>query len=156
MRRGWTRPWRPSRDSLGGQPHSPWSPLVSSFSPSIPCWRRATAASLAGDDRLGEDDLAACCHRVELANGDDVLHAGDEVAGLVAEEVSRGLAGIEPGAGVGDHLDELGDVRDVELLDLARHHLRDDGRHAWQTTEPGGHVQTGVADSRDLDVRLVF
>ena len=43
---------------------------------------------------LGEDDLAAGRHVVELADGDDVLDLGDEVVLLDAEQVDRRLAGV--------------------------------------------------------------
>ena len=66
----------------------------------------------------GEYDLASGGHLVELADGDDVLDLGDEVVLLQPEQVDRCFAGVEAGAGVGDHLDELGDRRDVELFHL--------------------------------------
>ena len=100
----------------------------------------------------GEDDLAAGGHLVELADGDDVLDLGDEVVLLEAEQVDRRLAGVEAGAGVGDHLDELGDGGDVELLHLVVHVSGDHRRDARQAADHGGDVQAGVADGGQLDV----
>src|SRR5690242_9694368 len=56
----------------------------------------------------GEDDLPTGRQPVELADGDDILHLLDEVIAGEAEQIHRCLTGIQAGAGIGDHLDELG------------------------------------------------
>ena len=61
-----------------------------------------------------EDDLASRGEVVELADGDDVGDLFDEVVFVEAEQVDGGFAGVQAGAGVGDHLDELGDGGDVD------------------------------------------
>ena len=80
------------------------------------------------------------------------LDLRDEVLDGEAEHVDAGAAGVEPGAGVGDQLDELGDRRDVELLDLALHQLRGERGEAGQGAEQGRQVHAGVADGGDLDL----
>ena len=79
----------------------------------------------------------------------------DEVLAGEAEQVDRRLARVEAGAGVGDHLDELGDRRDVELLHLAREHVGDERRDAGESAGPRREVQARVADGRDLDVLVL-
>src|SRR5487761_1464695 len=101
---------------------------------------------------LGEDDLAAGCLRVELADGDDLVDLRDEVVDGEAEHVDGRPAGVEVGAGVGDELDELGDGWDVDLLHLPLHHPSSKCGEAGQRAEQRGHVHAGVADRRDLDV----
>ncbi|MEZ5180055.1 MAG: hypothetical protein R2746_17705 [Acidimicrobiales bacterium] len=93
---------------------------------------------------------------VELAHGDDVLDLVDEVVLVHLEQVDRRLAGVHAGAGVGDHLDELGDRRDVELGDLLLHDVGHHGAHAGEAPEPRGHVQAGVADGGHLDVLVAL
>jgi ABC-2 type transport system permease protein len=100
----------------------------------------------------GEDDLAAGGQPVELADGDDVLYLWDEVVLGQTEHVDRCLAGIQTTAGVGDHLDELGDRRDVQFLHLGRELVGDDPGHAREAAGPGRQVEARIADGGDLDV----
>src|ERR1700716_1018442 len=85
----------------------------------------------------GEDDLAADGLVVEFSDGDDVLYLRNEVVLLEAKQVDRRLAGVQAGAGVGDHLDELGDGGDVELLHPVVHVVRHDRGHARESAEQG-------------------
>src|ERR1017187_3128390 len=94
--------------------------------------------------RSGEDDLAADREGIELADGDDVLDLVDEVIFGEPEQVAGCLAAVDAGAGVGDHLDEFRDRRDVELAPLA-----------FPVCRPHA-VQAGVADCGDLDVLVAF
>ncbi|HET6812087.1 MAG TPA: hypothetical protein VFH50_13865 [Acidimicrobiales bacterium] len=104
------------------------------------------------DAGAGEDDLAAGGLLVELAHGDDVGHLGDEVVLLEPEQVDRGLAGVEAGARVGDHLDELRYRGDVELLHPLGHVVGHHRRHAGKAPEQGGEVEARIAHRRQLDV----
>jgi hypothetical protein len=97
-------------------------------------------------------DLAARSQFVELADGDDSLDLFDEVVLGQAEQVHRCLARVQARAGVGDHLDELGDRRDVELVHLVCQVLGHHGGHARHTAQPGGQVQARVAHGRQFEV----
>src|SRR6478736_13263 len=115
----------------------------------LPGWRgRKPDGSL----DLCEDDLAAGGERVELADRDDPVHVLDEVLGAEAEQVDRRLARVEARAGVRDHLHELGDRRDVELLHLLRELVRHERRHAREPAHPRCQVQAGLADRGHLHV----
>ena len=54
------------------------------------------------------------------ADGDDAVDLADEVVLAEAERVAGGLAAVEPGAGVGDHLDELAGIGGMSSLPILR------------------------------------
>jgi hypothetical protein len=62
---------------------------------------------------------------------------------LEMEHVDGRLAGVHARAGVGDHLDELGDRRDVDLVHLLGHHVRRQRAHAGQAAEQVGMCMPG-------------
>jgi len=76
------------------------------------------------------------------------------------ERIDGGFAGVNLAARVVDHLDELVDWRDVDLLHFFFHHRRRDPRHSRNGAHPGGHAdahrcrhaQRRIADGRDSDV----
>src|ERR1039457_4477835 len=106
--------------------------------------------------RSGEDDLAADREGIELADGDDVLDLVDEVIFGEPEQVAGCLAAVDAGAGVGDHLDEFRDRRDVELAHLAFQVAGHQAGHAGQGAGEGREVQARVADRGHLDVLVAL
>src|ERR1019366_10032833 len=71
---------------------------------------------------------------------------------LEPEQVDGLLARVEAAPGVGDHLDEFRDRRNVELLHLGSQVMGHHRRHAGHATEQRCQMQSGIADGRDLDV----
>src|SRR6185437_2417417 len=94
------------------------------------CIRPDACPRAKGPDTSGENDLPSGGQVVELAHGDDVLDLVDQVCFGEAEQVGGRLAPVQARAGVGDHLDELRDGGDVELLHLVAHVVGHGRRHA--------------------------
>jgi hypothetical protein len=79
----------------------------------------------------------------ELGDVDDVDHLVEQIVLVEAHHVDRHLARPQVGAHVGQHLQELGHLGDVEVGDLLLQHLRRHPRHAGQAAEALGHVLLG-------------
>jgi hypothetical protein len=90
---------------------------------------RGGAGARAGSD---EDDLRALGQLHEGADVDHVDDLVEQVLLLEAHHVDRQLAGPQLSARVGQELEELGDLRDVEVGDLLLEHLGGHPGHARQ------------------------